>query len=216
MNTPTPDRDRALAAICCDLDRERGQRRRHFTPALLMAIVVVVGVLAILGLRPDFTAQPDWQIAVQLVSWVVVLLVFPAIGVGLWFPSRTTRVLLAAGGVAASIVAATGLPDASPEGPAGGGPCWMVLAGCGLILLGLGALSGAFSQRRAQSAGYWIAAGLTLAALDVVTWICPNTQTQHLLTMHFAPAFALVVVAAVLGAWLHRRSRSKEAHGRLS
>lgn len=197
-----------VSAISRDLASLRSRRRRHFVPALGLTLVIVVGALVGFGLRPDLLEQPLWQIVLQVAAWMVCLVLFPAIGVGLWFPGRGTRLVLAVGGVALGMVAALGLPGGDDHARAAGpGPCWTVLAGCGLALLVVGAWSGAFAQRRAKSSTFWIAAGLALAALEVVTWVCPTGATGHVVTMHFGPALLVVVIAATAGALLHRVNR---------
>jgi hypothetical protein len=201
--------DDLLTSISRDLGSLRRDRRRQFLPAVLLTVVIVAGVATGLGLRPDLFEQPPWQLALQAAVWMVCLVAFPAIGVGLWFPSRATRLVLAIGGVALAIVSSVGIqPFASSNGQgATAGPCWLVLAGCGFALLVVGAWSGAFAQRRARSSTFWIAAGLALAALEVVTWTCPCAETGHVVTMHFGPALLVVVIAATAGALLHRRRR---------
>jgi hypothetical protein len=196
----------ALSAITADLDNLKVHRRRHFTPALVMSAVAVAVLLFTLGSRPDLWTQPWWQVAIQIASWAVCLIAFPAIGVGLWFPSRPARVGLALLGIALAIVAALGWP-AMPSQGAVGGPCGLVLTGTGLLLLGIGALSGAFAQRRASSAVYWVATGIALAGLNLVTWACPNTANDHVMATHLLPAVGLVLGASVFGAWLRRRYR---------
>jgi hypothetical protein len=117
---------------------------------------------------------------------------------------------LAVGGVLLAIFATLGLPFATgPTGAEGGGSCWIILGGSGLLLLGIGAHSGAFAQRRAASSAFWLAAGIALAALDAVTWICPNSGTLHVATMHLSPAAVLIAVAGLVGVWLHRRSQTR-------
>lgn len=201
----------AVSAITRDLESLRARRRRHFAPALALAFVIVLGALVGFGPRSDLLEQPTWQLGVQIAAWLVCLVLFPAVGIGLWFPGRGGRALLAVGGVALAVVAALGVPLPAVETTTdahGGGPCWMVLGGCGLVLLAIGALSGAFEQRRARSSAFWVAAGLALAALEAVTWICPSAQTRHVVSMHLGPAILVVLLAAGAGLLLHRRRQA--------
>jgi hypothetical protein len=206
MTDEPPD---VLSVISRDLAAVRSRRRRHFAPAIVLALAILGGAILASGLRPDLLDQPTWQIALQGLTWLVCLVLFPLVGVGLWFPRRGTRILLAFGGVALAVTSAVGIPfggdgvHATDEG----GPCWLVLAGCGLALLGVGAWSGAFAERRARSSTFWIAAGLALAALEVVTWTCPSHETEHVVTSHFGPTLLVVLVAAAAGSLLHRRCR---------
>jgi hypothetical protein len=206
MTDAPPD---LVSAISRDLASVRTRRRRHFVPAIGLALVILGAALVGFGLRSDLLEQPSWQLVLQAFAWLVCLVIFPSIGVGLWFPRRGTRIALAVGGVALAVASAVGIPfggdDTRRIGE--GGPCWLVLAGCGLALLAVGAWSGAFSERRARSSTFWIAAGLALAALEVVTWTCPSHATGHVVTMHFGPALLVVIVAAAAGGLLHRRRR---------
>jgi hypothetical protein len=80
----------------------------------------------------------------------------------------------------------------------------------GVLLLGLGFISGAFVQRRRASSVFWVAAGLSLAALNVATWHCPITGLLHVVPGHLGGAALLLVLAAVVGMWAHRRARTIE------
>jgi hypothetical protein len=201
----TPD---CVSVISRDLAALRSRRRRHFGPAVVVAMAIVVGALVGFGLRPDLFEQPSWQLALQAVVWIVCLVLFPAIGVGLWFPRRATRALVAVGGVVLASIAAVGIPFGSDvTATSDAGPCWLVLAGCGLALLGVGAWSGAFAERRARTSTFWISAGLALAALEVVTWTCPSRAATHVIPLHFGPALLVVAAAAAAGALLQARRR---------
>jgi hypothetical protein len=193
----------AFAAITADLERQQRSKRRHFTPALLFAIAIAVVLLAVVGVRADLLDQPPWQLVIQTASWVVCLIVFPALGIGLWFPPRWARVAIAIAGIGLSVLAALGWPP--QDGDPGAGPCAVVLVGAGALFLGIGATSGAFAQRRARSSGFWIAAGIGLTALAAITWMCPNACGRHVALMHVAPTAALVVLGVVLGLVLHRK-----------
>jgi hypothetical protein len=199
--------------ICADLEAQRRRKRAHFVPALLLAGIVVVGTIVAFGARPDLLEQPPGQLALQVVLWVACLFVFPAIGVGLLFPGRLTRIVLAVGAVAMTVVATTGWPFADPDliahthGSFGG--CVSLTLGMGLLLLGIGFVSGAFVQRRRLSAVFWVGAGLSLMALNLVTWHCPQSGLLHVLPSHVGAAGVLLVVAVVVGIVARRSLGSK-------
>ncbi len=205
MNGSGPD---IFEAISADLDREQSTKRRHFTPALLIALGVVALLFGALGIRQDLFDQPLWRIATQGGLWLVCLILFPAIGIGLWFPSRALRIGIATVGGGLALVSALGWPPTSPTGD-GGGPCAMMLLSVGAVFLGLGALSGAFGQRRASSSTFWVASGIALGALASITWMCPNDASDHVLGTHLAPAVGLAVVASLIGMALHKRLRRR-------
>ena len=77
----------------------------------------------------------------------------------------------------------------------------------GAVLVGVGAVSGAFGQRRARSSTVWVAAGLALASLTSGTCACPISEIDHLVFGHFAPAAGLAALGVMIGRWLHRRTR---------
>lgn len=156
----------ALRAITSDLETLHIERRRHFVPTLLLVVGVLVAVLATLGLRPDLLEQPWWRLGAQIGAWALCLIMFPAVGVGLWFPSRAGRIALAVSGTALAVLANVAIAGA---GDGSLGPCPKLLGGAGVVLLGIGAVSGAFSERRMPSATYWIASGIGLSCLEMVT-----------------------------------------------
>ena len=205
------------ALIVGDLERKQVAKRRHFLPALLLVLVFVGGSLAVVGVRADLFAQPPWQLALQFVLWLLCFLVFPAIGLGLFFPKRSTRFSLALLAVLATIAAAAGqglstVSDLSHHltGEHGLGCVWFMLA-AGLIILAIGYLSGAFIQRRRPSAVYWITAGVTLASLNMVTWHCPVTGLAHVLPGHLGGAALLLLFASAVALFAHFRQRREEA-----
>lgn len=183
------------------------ERRAHFRPALLLSLVAVVAPLVVMGVRPDLLDLPPGRLAVQVVLWVLCLVVFPALGVGILFVGRTMRYVLAGTAIGLSIIAATGWPFSQPishnHGEMSFG-CLSVTVITGVAMLGIGVLSGAFVQRRKMSAVFWIAAGLSLVALNVVTWHCPATGMLHVVPSHLGGALALLGLAAMVG-WLVRR-----------
>lgn len=211
MTQPRLDVD---ALIQGDLARSQRARRRHFLPALLLTLLVCGGLLAITGVRGDLLDQPPWQLLLQISLWLLCFLIFPAIGLGLIFPSRGARVLLAVGGVLATVAAAIGQPGIHDleglrrhlEGEHGLG-CGVVLLAAGGVILAIGVLSGAFVQRRRPAAVYWITAGVTLAALNTVTWHCPATGLAHVLPGHLGGALVLLALASVIALVAHVRGQ---------
>ncbi len=207
MTPPRPSP--ALEAIRSDLGAQQRARRAHFRPALLLSLVVVLAPLVIMGVRPDLWQLPPAQLGVQVLLWVLCLVVFPAIGVGLLFLGRTTRVVLAMAAVALTVVASTGWPlsglshDHAREGAFVG--CFSVTVAIGVVMLGIGVVSGAFVQRKRVSAVFWLASGLALVALNVVTWHCPHSGMLHVLPSHVGGAAALLGLAAVIGVLVRRR-----------
>lgn len=203
----------AYQAILQDLQETQTSRRKHFLPALMLIAIMVVGFFVVMHTRPDLMDQPPAMLALQCVMWGLCLLVMPAIGVGLMFPSRKIRVGIAIGAVFCATAATTGWPIAAhiPHGGNGGfDRCLTVVVGTGVLLLGIGFLSGAFIQRRRVSSVFWIAAGLTLAALNVVTWHCPESGLMHVLPSHVGGAAMLLGVAVMLGIVSHR-GRTRDA-----
>lgn len=209
------ERERLDAAqlIVADLQSLQRERRRHFLPALFIVVLALGGAMLMMGMRTDLLAQPWWQLALQCVLWVLCLIVFPAIGLGMLFPSRNLRIALAAGAVGLTILATVGVPDPASFGADEhvhiGGGCSMMIAIYSLVVLLMGLLSGAFVQRRKVSAVYWIAAGISLTALTAITWQCPMTGAAHVVPSHLAVAAGLMVGTSLIGILVHRRrSRS--------
>lgn len=197
----------AAKLIVADLDSQQQKRRRHFLPTLVILTLVIGGAMVLIGLRPDLLAQPWWQLALQCVLWILCLGVFPAIGLGLWFPSRRARIGLAAGAVGLTVFATLGLPDPAmfePDNHGGLGCSLMIMAYAAVVLV-MGLLSGAFVQRRRSAAVYWIAAGVALTGLTAITWQCPVTGASHVLPSHLGVAVALMIGTALIGVLVHRR-----------
>ncbi|NVB41565.1 hypothetical protein G6O69_27245 [Pseudenhygromyxa sp. WMMC2535] len=197
----------AAKLILADLDSLQRERRRHFLPALGVILIAVVGGLLLVGLRPDLFDQPWWKLLVQALIWLMCLLVFPAIGLGLIFPSRGARVALAAVVVGLTPLATLGLPgefslgdDCTLTG------CGMMLTAYALLVMLMGLFSGAFLQRRSASAVFWIAAGVSLTALSAVTWHCPMDETSHILHSHLGVALLLMAATSGVGALVRRRA----------
>lgn len=199
-----------------DLRRERRVRRAHFLPALLLAAVVVIGVLVSVEVRPDLLQQPAGQLVLQAALWVMCLLVLPAVGVGLLFPGRWTRVLLATSAILLAASASTGWPLAGLEhgGESGEDACMMLVLGTGVMLVLIGFLSGAFVERRGMASVFWVAAGLALVALNVVTWHCPASGMWHVLPGHLGGAVLLMAVAVVVGLLSRRKREGSEGSTR--
>jgi len=192
-------------AISADLAAAARTKRRHFAPAIVGVGALIAALLAMAGVRGDFAAMPGWRPLALGASWVVCGLLFPAVGVGLWFPRRRTRIALAAAGLVLPLVGLLGWPlGHEPTKPPGACGLTVVLLGAGLV--GIGALSGAFAQRCSAAAS--VAAGLALAALSTTTWICPVDEIAHLTWGHVLPAAALMAAAIATGRGLHRRQRA--------
>jgi hypothetical protein len=210
MSEPSRDHVHIDAAelILADLGVQQARRRRHFVPALVIALLAIGVPMAVIGLRPDLLAQPAWQLVLQCVLWLVCLILFPAIGLGLMFPSRGTRVMLAGGAVGLTLLATLGVPAGlgDDEGHSGVA-CSLLIVFYALAVLVMGLLSGAFVQRRSSSAVYWIAAGISLIALSAITWQCPVTGVAHVVPSHLAVAAGLMIATSLVGIAVHRRRR---------
>lgn len=201
----------ARQAIMADLEQGQRERRNNFLPALLLVTIVAVGVLVSMKTRPDLLELPPAQLALQATLWIVCLLVMPAVGVGLLFPGRVTRVALAGGAIVIAGAAATGWPFAELEHGGRGGvdSCLMLVVGTGVMLVLIGFLSGAFIQRRSVSGVFWVASGLALAALNVVTWHCPTSGIMHILPSHVGGAALLLGLAVAVGVLSRRSDRDR-------
>ncbi|MFO7565468.1 MAG: hypothetical protein R6X02_22695 [Enhygromyxa sp.] len=204
-----PKRIDAAKLIMADLESRQRERRRHFIPALVIVVLAVAAAMLLMGLRPDLLQQPWWQLGLQCVLWLLCLVVFPAIGLGLLFPSRGARIALAAGAVALTFLATLGLPSAEmfEDEVHGGGGCAMMISVYGVAVLLMGLLSGAFVQRRKTAAVYWIAAGIALTGLTAITWQCPATGAAHVLPSHLGVAAALMGLTSLIGVFAHRARR---------
>jgi hypothetical protein len=202
----------AAKLIVADLERLQSRRRRHFIPALVIVALAVGGAMLVMGLRPDLLQQPWWQLTLQCVLWLLCLIVFPAIGLGLLFPSRGTRLGLAAGAVGLTVLATVGVPDPASFEPDehGGLGCSVMITLYATVVLLLGLLSGAFVQRRKTAAVYWIAAGIALTGLTAITWQCPVTGASHVVPRHLGVAAASMIAASLIGLVVHRR-RERQA-----
>ncbi len=204
----------AVPLIVADLQATRRARTRHFLPALILALLVIGGLLVLAGLRPDLWQQPVGQLLAQLAVWALCLVALPAVGLGLWFPSRPLRLLLVVAAVVAAALAALGRDLWAMLGGlamSGQGPqldfCVSATVGAGFVLLALGVLSGAFAVRRRAGSALWVSGGLSLMALDVTIWHCPSDDLGHNLYSHLGAALLLMVLASVAGLIVHRRRR---------
>ncbi|MEM7151572.1 MAG: hypothetical protein AAF799_01975 [Myxococcota bacterium] len=202
--TPNPN---AKHAILQDLKQGQKVRRAHFLPAVGLVAIVVVGVLVSMKTRPDLLELPPAQLALQGCLWILCLLVMPAVGVGLLFPSRTARFALAGTAILLAAAAATGWPFAHVHhgGEGGVDRCLSLVMGTGVMLVLIGFLSGAFVQRRGVSGVFWVASGLALVALNVVTWHCPSSGLMHILPSHLGGAALLLGLAVVVGILSRRK-----------
>lgn len=217
MSAESPEeRLDAAALIIGDLQNLQRERRRHFLPALLVAVIAVGGGMVMMGLRTDLLHQPWWQLGVQCVLWLLCLIIFPAIGLGLLFPSRGARIGLAASAVGLTLLATLGVPHehgALFDDPHFGAGCGMMIAIYATMVLLLGLLSGAFIQRRKTSAVYWISAGISLTALTAITWQCPMTGAAHVLPSHLGVAASLMIGTSLIGILVHRRNIAPGSEG---
>jgi len=211
MSEPKPSD--AAKLIMADLASGQRKRRRRFIPALAIVVLALAGSTLLIGLRPDLLDQPWWQLAIQCVLWLLCLVVFPAIGLGLLFPSRGARLVLAAGAVGLTMLATLGLPSATRfEADAHfHGGCGAMITIYVLLVLLLGLLSGAFVQRRKSAAVYWIAAGIALTGLTAITWQCPLTGASHVLPSHLGVAAAAMLGTTLIGLLAHRRAARRQA-----
>ena len=196
-----------LGAIEADLAAAAAEKRRHFFPALIGAASLIAAMLAMAGIRDDVLEMPLWRQIALTGSWIVCGLLFPAVGVGVWFPRRAARIGLVVAGIVLPVAAVIGWPLGHDE-PHGAAPCGVALLVLGAGLVGIGALSGAFAQRRAVASSAWVATGLTLAALATTSWVCPVDEGGHLTRGHIVPGLVLAALAVVLGRWLHARQRA--------
>ncbi|KIG18170.1 hypothetical protein DB30_01674 [Enhygromyxa salina] len=203
----------AARLIVADLESGQRQRRRHFLPALAIVTLAVGGAMLMMGLRPDLLAQPWWQLVLQCLLWVLCLIVFPAIGLGLMFPSRGVRIGLAAGAVGLTLAATLGVPHFQAMGADVhfhlGGGCGLMITVYATMVLLMGLLSGAFVQRRKATAVYWISAGISLTALTAITWQCPMTGAAHVVPSHLGVAAGLMLGTSLIGVFVHRRGLRK-------
>lgn len=205
--------------ILGDLRTTWRSRIRHFLPALVLCLLVIGGFLLLEGLRPDLWQQRPVQLIAQLGVWALCLVALPAVGLGLWFPSRLLRVALIVSAIAAATVAGIGpglwdifqgsgsiVQAALRQGPRVD-YCVTVTFGSGLALLTIGVLSGAFVQRRRQGSALWVSGGVTLMALDAIVWHCPSDDVGHNLFSHFGAAVLLLLLAGATGLLVHWRQR---------
>jgi drug/metabolite transporter (DMT)-like permease len=209
MSARDPSSLDAATLIVADLDARQKRRRRHFLPALLIVIAALIGGMLVIGMRPDLLQQPWWQLAIQCVLWVLCLIVFPAIGLGLVFPGRGTRIGLAGGAVGLTLLATLGLEQSAAEIAEAHSHdrlgCATLITVYAIMVMIMGLLSGAFVQRRRTSAVYWVAAGVALTGLNAITWQCPVTGAAHVLPGHLAVAIGLMLAASLVGIYVHRR-----------
>ncbi len=200
------------ALILDDLEDTRRRRSRYFLPALVLAVIALAGPLLAVGMRPDLWQQPPLVLGLQLVQWLVCLVAFPAIGLGLWFPRPAVRIALAVGGMA---LVSSAVVQIDPEGfmpPQSMGqaladPCFVVVVGMGIVLLVLGLFSGAFEQQRRTSSVFWLMGGIALAALNSITWHCAATDTTHVLVAHVGGAASVLLMVGIVGLIAHWRRR---------
>ncbi|MBA3548066.1 MAG: hypothetical protein H0T76_16415 [Nannocystis sp.] len=206
----------ALGLIVADLRAGRQARVRYFMPALVLALLLVGGFLVLEGLRPDLWRQPLGQLGAQLAVWLLCLVAMPAVGLGLWFPARSLRIVLVIAAIAAAAVAALGQDlwaILTGGGVPGQGPrldyCLGATVGAGFVLLALGVLSGAFAARRRASSALWVSGGMSLMAFVVSVWHCPSADPGHNLYSHLGAALLLMLLASGAGLIAHHRQRQR-------
>lgn len=202
----------AARLILGDLAELRRARMRHFWPALALALVALGGFLLLTGLRPDLWDQPRWQLTLQLAVWLLCLVALPAIGLGLWFPGRASRIAIAVAAAGAALGAALGPGLMDMVQGTGTRSHGMTLDSCmtatfanGAALFAIGVVSGAFLQRRGRGGALWLSGGIALMALDAIVWHCPSQDLWHNLQSHLGAALVLLVLAGVAGVLVHRR-----------
>jgi hypothetical protein len=195
----------AQHAIDADLRALTREKRRHFLPAFVAWVAVAAVVFSIAGIRGSLLEQPWWQILAQVGVWTLCLGVLPAVGLGVIFPTARTKALLIC---AALVLTIAGSFDWSvnPGGPWLVGPCFALQTVVGVALLAIGGWSGAFLQRARPAAGFWIASGVAMAALNTSTWHCADTTFGHVVPNHIGGGVAMLLCAAILGHFLHRRA----------
>jgi len=200
------------ALIGEDLDNLVRERRRHFLPALLLVLAFLGVMLTVVGLRPDLLNQPLWQLSSQILLWFMCLLVLPAVGLGLWFPGRLTKVILVLLLPVLVFFGVVGLPDASVSlgemfghVVTDGAICTANMLATGTMLLIIGYFSGAFVQRKRRYAIVWISAGISIAAITTVTWHCSATACVHTLSSHLGGGLLLLGLSSLLAAGAHGR-----------
>jgi hypothetical protein len=190
---------KAMAAIVDDLSALRRERRAHFGVGAAMA-GVVLGAMVASMIRGDLLAQPWPAIGAQLALWVLGLVALPAIGVGLWFPRRSTTYGIVVATLGLAVVAAFGSRAASPLGAAVLEPrCLMGASMAGAVGLLLALSSGAFVQCQRPATKLWLAASIGTLSLVGIMWMCSEPGAMHVLMSHAGAAFAVTIVAIVLG-----------------
>jgi len=206
MTPPAPSRLTATRdAIEADLVALQRERRRHFMPAFVAWLCVAGVVFGFAGIRGSLLFQPWWQISAQIGVWVLCLGILPAVGLGVMFPSRATKLFIIIGALALTTLGSFDW-RVSGSGPWHLGPCFLLQTVVGVSLLAIGGWSGAFAQRVHAAAGFWIASGIALAALNTSTWHCADTTLGHVVPNHIGGGVAMLLCAAILGNLLHRRS----------
>jgi hypothetical protein len=182
-------------------------RRARFWAAFVAAAMVLGGGLWMMGPRPDLIALPAAGLVLAAVL-VIAVLVLPAIGAGVFFPSRTTSLGLfgaALAGLGYVVIAGV---DRGPwvGGPvAPFGPCATAGASVASVLLVAALFGRAFVERRARRAVVWTAAGVGISAATFVTSVCQSHDPAHLLLAHGVPALCAVAAAALIGLWAHSK-----------
>lgn len=203
----------ARRLITGDLLAQRRERALHFRVALVLAVAIPAGLIAATGLRFDLLHQPAWLVATEVLVWMLALVALPAVGLGLWFPGRGARIALASVAAAAAVLVAAGpeLVGTRIDGPLTRGLrfdyCTRLTLGSGALVLAVCALSGAFAIRRRPEASLWISAAVVLLGIDTTAFHCYVTGLDHTLPSHLGSGVLLLLFAAAIGVYLHRRQR---------
>jgi hypothetical protein len=194
------------AAIEVDLRGALRERRRFFAVALASAVVICGATLAAIGTRGDLWAQPRGLLVLQVAVWILGLGVLPSVGIGLIFPRRAALICAAIGSVGVGIIASVASEMATLGGL--GLSCAALVLMVGAALVGVAAVSGALTQRERVSSALWVAGGVSLTSLGLITWHCAPGSWSHLLVGHLGATAALLVIAGGLAVIVHRRQRA--------
>jgi hypothetical protein len=190
---------KAMNAIVDDLSALRRERRAHFGVGAAVG-GTLLGAMVVLMVRDDLLAQPWPALGAQGALWLLGLVALPAIGVGIWFPRRSTTYGLAVATFALAIVAAFGSAAATPLGAAALEPrCLMGAGMMGAVGLVVALSSGAFVQCRRPATKLWLAASVGALSLVGIVWMCSEPGAMHVLVSHAGAALAVSILALVLG-----------------
>ena len=211
---PVPN---AFEIIIDDLEADRRARQRYYRPAWILLTLSVIGYFLASGIRPDLLSLPPLQLVSQVLTWALALLVFPAVGVGLRFPSRPTQLSLLGLGVVTTLLGTVGVPSPTDFEPLSASATWtpqvdlcfLAILGFGTAIAAIAWLTGALSQRRRVRASLWIAASTSLLSLNIVNWHCARGDVLHTWGSHIIGASVLILATAILTYFNHRIRNKK-------